>query len=239
MSSSGGELRAFVFAVTFIIIFSTLLISVPAGLQGPEETPETVIPVDPNVLTGFAEIQEIYPDNFTGSPPLYVYDYDDFGGRDWRAFTDDDTCILLAAKVYLWVFWFGNLDSCRFKSPSGTDRGTQLDFDEIDQDATDGTVTYSLLFDTSGDSAGSLVVYWNVTEYASVDDAWDSDEVYMIHGLGLAETATTNIAGLIISLLFLQLPDVPVMVNALIVIPIWACIIFVFWFIVKEMIPFV
>lgn len=238
--SSGGEMRGFVFAVVFIVVFGTLLASIPAGLQGPNEDIDTVIPIDPNTLVGFSESVNWTAAAYSGSPPIYLYDYDAFGSRDWRSYSDNDTMLTLAAKI-LWagILWFGGLDACVFEAPSGVSRGPQLDFDEIDADAEDGIVRYSLQFSESGDSAGSFVVYWNETKYSSVSVAWDADEAYLIHGLGFQETATTNIGALILSLLFLQLPNVPVLVNILIVIPIWACIVFVIWFIIKEMIPFV
>jgi len=239
MSGGGGEMRGFVFAVVFIVIFSTLLSSVPAGLQGPNEEPETVIPIDPNILTGFAEIEEYQQDNYTGGPYLFLYDYDAFGGRDWRSYSDNETFIRLGAKVYIGPFWFGGIDYCKFTAPSGLDRGTQLFFEEINTDAEEGLIRYSLQLSDSGDSAGSFIVYWNETAYADITDAWENDEAYFLHGLGFAETATTNIGGLIISLLFLQLPDVPPLINLFIAVPIWACIIYVLWYIIKEMIPFV
>jgi len=236
--SSGSEQRGFVFSVVFIVIFSALLASIPAGFQGSGEEPDTIIPIDPNLLTGFADSEDYDPTDYTGGA-VKVHDYDNFGGHDWRSLTDDDTFLTLGAKVYFVWFWFGDIDSCKFESPDGINRGTQLDFDEIDADDTDGdyAVRYSLTLEDTGDSAGSFVVYWNGT--ASVNDAWDADDVYLLHGVGIDTTATTNVAALLVSLLFLQLPEVPTLINILLAAPIWACIVFVLWYVVKEMIPFV
>ena len=240
MSGGGGEMRGFVFAVVFIIVFSTLLASVPAGLQGPNEQPDTIIPVDPNVLTGFAETKEWERSDYSlYGYGIYYYDYDAFGGRDWRTTTDDETFLTLVAKSTLWIFWFGGTDACEFKAPSGINRGTQLTFDAIDADDEEGLVVYSMRFTENGNAAGSLVVYWNNTAYPSITDAWPANNVTLLHGVGFDTTATTNIGALIVSLLFLQLPDVPVLINMFLAVPIWACIVFVIWFIVKEMIPFV
>lgn len=236
--SSGSEQRGFVFSVVFIVIFSTLLASIPAGFQGSGEDPDTVIPIDPSILTGFAETENYTPAAYSWVYPLYLYDYD-LGAYSWRSYTDDDTYLNLGAKVFTWIFWFGTIDACKFESPSGENRGPQLDFTEIDADAEDGTVRYSMTFTDSGNTAGSLVVYWNTTAYSSVNDAWDNDEAYLLHGVGIENTATTNIASLLVSLLFLQLPEVPVLINVFIAVPIWACIIYVLWFVIKEMIPFV
>ena len=91
----------------------------------------------------------------------------------------------------------------------------------------------------SSSAAGALVLYWNTTTYATSSDAWDNDDLYMLHGVGIESTATNDIGALIISLLLLRLPEVPPLVNVLLAVPIWACIIYVLWFIIKEMIPFV
>jgi hypothetical protein len=239
MSSGGGEMRGFVFAVVFIVLFGTLLASVPAGLQGPNADPDTIIPIDPNVLTGFAETEEWYRSDYSYyGYGIYYYDYDAFGGLDWRTTTDNETFLTLGSKETLWIFWFGGIDACEFEAPSGLDRGTQLDFDEIDADDEEGLATYSMSFTESGNTAGSLIVYWNNTAYPSISDAWTANNVTLLHGVGFADTATTNIGALIISLLFLQLPDVPVLINVFLAVPVWACIVFVLWFIVKEMIPF-
>lgn len=237
--SSGSEHRGFVFAVVFIIIFSTLLSSIPAGLQGPQEDPDTVIPIDPSIITGFSESENYTPSAFYPAAGAFWYEYD-LGERKWLAATDNATLIQLAAKIlFLGIFWFGQLDVCKFVSPSGQDRGIILTFAEIAEDADEGVIRYSLELTTSGDSAGSFIVYWNSTEYSDIEDAWDNDEVYLLHGLGFGDTATTNIGFLIVSLLFLQLPEVPTLINIFIAVPVWACIIFVLWYIIKEMIPFV
>ena len=239
MSSGGSEMRGFVFSVVFLLVFGALLSSIPAGLQGPGEEPDTIIPVDPSLITGFADTNNWTPASYSGTGGIKVYDYDDLGGHNWRSLTDDDTSLTLGAKVYFVFFWFGAIDACKFEAPSGQDRGTTLTFAAIDADAENGTVRYSLTFTDSGDTAGSLVVYWNSTAYSSVNDAWDNDEVYLLHGVGFDTSATANIGFLLVSLLFLQLPEVPPLINILLAAPIWACIIFVLWYVIKEMIPFV
>jgi len=232
-------MRGFVFSVVFLLVFGALLSSIPAGLQGPGEEPDTIIPIDPSILTGFADTEDYGPADYSFlHTQRYYYDYNDFGGHNWRTVTDNDTFLTLGAKVLvLGIFWFGVIDACKFEAPSGENRGTQLDFDEIDADAENYAVRYSLTFEDSGDSAGSLVIYWNGT--ASVNDAWDNGDVYLLHGVGLDTSATANIAVLLVSLLFLQLPEVPPLINILLAAPIWACIVFVLWYVIKEMIPFV
>lgn len=197
-----------------------------------------VIPVDPSILTDFTDYENYTASAFTELPAGYFsYQYN-LADRDWIAATDE-VAFELSAKVYLWFLWLGQIDLVKFTSPKGGDRGTQLSFTEIDSDADDGAVRYSMQFTTSGKAAGALVLYWNTTTYATSSDAWDNDKLYFLHGVGIESTATNDIGALIISLLLLRLPEVPPLVNILLAVPIWACIIYVLWFIIKEMIPFV
>ena len=228
-------MRGFVFCLIYIIGFATILSSIPAGLQGTESSIETVIPLDPRLITGFSETENYSKDAFTAGS----YEYDDFGGFDWICVTDDSSFGLARKIMFLGIFWFGQLDSCTFVAPDGTDRGNTLTFTEIATDAEEGAVRYSLSLILSGDSAGSFVIYWNITAYPAIADAWTADELYLLHGLGIADLATNNIGALLISLLLLQLPDVPVLVNLFLAVPIWACIVYVLWYVITSMIPFV
>jgi len=144
----------------------------------------------------------------------------------------------LGAKQYLWIFWLGGYDQVKFTSETGNDRGESVSFTEIAADATDGSVKYSLTYTTTGDSAGGFIVYWNTTLYTDPEDAWDNNVLYLIHGVGIEATSGANILGLLFSLLFLQLPDVPVLVGILLAVGPWASIIYIVWFLIKEMIPF-
>ena len=234
--SSGSEQRTFVFAVTFIIIFSALIASIPVDFQGVEGTVNTVIPVNPNLLSDFADAVEWIGEtgDFGGvTGTYYMYDLP-VGGPTYE-------CVFITDSFYVGVhtlfigLWLGGYSWNEFTSDNGTNYGTSVSFTDLDNDADDGAVRYTLQDENSGISAGGFVVWWNTTTYTGSSDAWDNDKLYFLHGIGI--TGNTDIATLLISLLFLQLPEVPTLVNLLIVVPIWASIIFVLWFIIKEMIP--
>jgi len=228
-----SEMRGFVFSLVFIIVFAGLLASIPSGLQGTGSDIETVIPIDPSLITGFSDTENYTAAAFTAGS--YEYSFND---REWIALSND-VIFSLSAKIFSFGLWLGHLDVCNFVSDGGTDRGQELAFTDMTADADEGGVHYSLQFVVTGDSAGSLVVYWNTTTYATASDAWDNDELYLLHGVGFDTQATNNIGALLISLLLLQLPDVPVLVNLFLAVPIWACIVYVLWYVIKEMIPFV
>ena len=229
--SSGSEQRTFVFAVTFIIIFSALLASIPVDFQGHGETVETVTPINPNLLSGFANSVEFDKTDFAGYP---YYEYL-LAPTTFECQHYDDYFRVGAHTLFVGL-WLGGYSWANFISDNGTNHGWQVSFSDLENDAEEGTVRYTLQYEDTGNPAGGFVFYWNTTTYSDPSDAWDNNVLYLLHGIGLL--ANTDIASLLISLLFLQLPEVPTLVNVLIVVPIWASIIFVLWFIIKEMIPF-
>ena len=236
--NTASEQRAFVFAVTFIVVFSVLIASVPTGLLGLGESPDMITPLDSSIITGFSESETYNKSDFSLVGSVYQYLYD-LGSRTWLC-QQGFGYFQLGAKVFIGgILWLGQLDSCAFISSDGVDRSHSLTFTEIDADAEDGVIRYTLRYVGTGGSAGGFVVYWNTTTYSNSSAAWTGGELYLLHGMGIEDTANADIGALLISLLLLQLPEVPVLINVLLVVPIWASIIFVLWYIIKEMIPFV
>jgi hypothetical protein len=229
-----AEQRTFVFSVVFIIVFSALLVSIPADLQGEGSTANTITPVNPSLVSDFSESVDFLPSDFTYN----IYSYT-LGGRDWLC-----SYVLgsleVAAKVLVGgVLWLGQTEICKFYTEDGADRGTSLSFTEIASDASSGVVRYELEYSSAGGSAGGFVIYWNITAYTTPGAAWTADALYMLHGMGFDATAALNIAQLLLGLLFLQLPEVPLLVNVLIAVPIWASVVYLIWFVIKETLPFV
>jgi len=72
-----------------------------------------------------------------------------------------------------------------------------------------------------------VVVYFgfNDTIYESLEEAWDYNGLAMFVGINFDQTKTGyNAWDLIAMLLFFQLPDIHWIINALIALPLWACI---------------
>ena len=236
-----NEQYGFVFAVTFIIIFSALLATMPLDLQGQGDNPDFVTPINPTLLTDFAETEDFDQSNF-GGILYYYFEYElPNGVTTWECvFTaisaiGTDYFNIGAHSLFL-GFWLGGYDWVNFINENGTNYGLYISLDDIEDDATDGVVRYTLQYQDSGLSAGGFIFYWNTTTYTNPSDAWDNDDLLLLHGIGL--TSDTNIANLLLALLFLQIPEVPFLVNVLLVTPLWANIIYVAWFIIKSMIPF-
>jgi len=237
VKTASNEHYGFVFAVTFIIIFTALVASIPADLQGQGATPNILIPVTPNLLTDFTEAKQFSKVDFTLAIPYFGYYYYDLptGATTFSCDIIADSFRVGAHTLFVGV-WLGGISWTNFISENGTNYGTSISFSDLENDAEDGAVRYTLQYEDSGNSAGGFVFYWNTTTYPDPVDAWDNDELELVHGVGIS--ADVNVANLLLALLFLQLPDVPMLVNILLIGPVWASIIYVLWYIVTTMIPF-
>lgn len=231
-----SEFTGFVIAVVFLVFLSTFLLTMPVDMQGEGATPNVVTPINPSLISDFNEAENWTKSDYSQVITTYFYDYDNLGGLDWRTTYTGEANLRIGAKDKLGgILWLGALVYAEFKSEGGTDRGTTLSLSEIESDATDGAVRYTLTLE-NGNTAGSFVVYWNETLYTDPYDAWDNDALYLVHGIGL--TTNTNIATLLLSLLFLQLPDCPLLINVLIATAPWASIVYVSYKIIISFIPF-
>lgn len=228
-----NEQYGFVFALVFIVIFATVVSTIPADLQGKGEAGDTITPVNPSLISDFTDSKNFTKAVFIGFPSRYSYD--DLGGYNWLCAYASETFVI-AAKV-LWLgLWLGALSYVEFINENGTNLGPALTFDDITNDAVDGTVRYNLIFEDNGNDAGAFVIYWNTTTYATPALAWDASALYLLHGIGI--TANTNLVSLLIQLLFLQLPDCPILLSVIFATPLWASIIYLLWFILVNSIPF-
>ena len=227
-------MRPFTFAVIFILVFAGLLSTVPSGLQGAGAAGNPDTPLDPSTLTDFVSTTDWDPTDFiTIVQTTYAYTMTDYWLCEFVVTSDSFN---LAQKI-LWLgLWFGGLDYAEFISDNGT-RYDAISFTDLENDAVDGYVRYDMTLTTSGTSAGSLIFYWNTTLYADPSDAWDNDVLYFLHGIGVA--TNTDIVPLLLSLIFLQLPDCPFLINLLLATPFYACIVIIAYLLILKAIPLV
>jgi len=229
------EYRGFLFSIIFIIVFAGLVVAIPSGLEGQGLDPDRVVPLNTAIIFGF-EAYENWTMVSLNAFDQYQYT---FNLRDW-SFSHYAGTLQLGAKIkYAGFLWLGQLDSCEFISSAGVNRGAVLGSQEIDEDAENGTANYNLLYLVNGADAGGFVLYWNSTEYENSIDAFYADDVNFMHGVGLASTAPVDITSLLVGLLLLQLPNCPPLINLLLATPIYAAVVFLIWFIIKESMPFV
>jgi hypothetical protein len=229
-----GEIRTFAVVVTFMLVFTALLGTAPSGLVTAPTGDPAIPPVNPLLLAQWAEVQQVHKDNFTIINGYGYYDYT-LGGWNWRLSHTTGSGFRLGIKVLLfgWL-WIGTLDFAEFIY-AGLGRGESLSFTEIAEDETNGTVHYEALHSAGG---GTFVVSYNDTAYASASLAWDDDALYLVHGLGIDDTAPANAITLVFGLLTLTVPDMPYILQILIAVPLWAGAVYIIFLAIVKLIPF-
>lgn len=237
---TSSEMRGFVFSIVFIVIFAALLGSVPTGLNGEGTTPDDITPLDPSFVTGYSE-KANWSITDIDSPIALGFNYQyELNTKDWLFSWLASSYFKLGSKiVFAGFLWLGTQAFVNFISQNNENYGTTISYDDIESDSIDGYAIYTLVYADNGNSAGDLRIYWNSTEYTDFEDAIDNDDAYFLHGVGFEDSSAMNMGSLLLQLMFLQLPDVPTLLNLLIAVPLWATIIFTVWFIIKETLPFV
>jgi len=239
--ASSNEMYGFVFAVTYILIFSTLVVAIPTDLQGQGGSGTVPTPVDPALVADFSASTNYTESDFT-TATLADYYYYDLGGYTWEAQYTLTGHFQFNQHLLWYGIWLGAVDWCTLTSLNDSVEYTkfELTLTDIEADSLNGTASYDARLEDSGNSAGRYIFWYNDTTYDNTTEAWDNDALTIIHGLGIDETSGgENMMLLLLQVLFLQVPDIPTTLNALIVAPTWACIVYLIWFIIKESMPFV
>jgi hypothetical protein len=212
-------------------MYTSFLGGMPVGFTTNTYTSPSVSEFDPSLLSGFASIETYNRSTFSNIGDYYYYDYS-LGGYNWRIAFQTDS-FTLGNKVFFFGLWLGAMEYETFSFQS-EDRGTQLSFTELETDNTTGQVRYAL-----APIGGGLLFAWDVETYANPSDAWDNNDLQLLHGIGANSESPTNMLGLLLGLMFFSVPDIPTMLQVLIAAPIYASVIYLSWFVIKEVIPFV
>lgn len=227
-----AEYKGFVFCVCFMLFYTSFLGGMPSGLSSTTYDNPALSQFDPALLTGFTSTETYNKTNYSVLGSLYYYDYE-LGGHYFRATYQSGVGFKLGEKVLFFGLWLGALDYQEFTF-EGVDRGTEITFTELIADNSSGQVRYNIL-----STGGGWVFAWDTDTYSTPSDAWDSSDLQLLHGVGADSNAPTNMLGLLLGLMFLQIPDIPTMLQVLIIAPVWASVFYLSWFIIKEVLPFV
>jgi len=120
-------------------------------------------------------------------------------------------------------FWTGGHKQ-EWINDDGITRGTTLTNGEIDLDWNTQNNLSSYILKCAHFYMMADVGY-NTTLYSNSKDAWDNHDLHVLFGIEWSQRGTTWDAwSLMANLLFFQLPEINIFINALIAIPIWVCV---------------
>ena len=223
-----AEMKTFAFVVSFLLIYSAFLSTVPPGLLTETYENPIIADVNPQLLVGFDESVQYNSTSYTGN----YYGYS-LGGYEWASW-ESTTSYKMGVKAIVWAIWVSTALN-DFVNEAGENRGTELTFVEMQEDSDNGTVRYDAVnrFVSSG-----VVFYWNTNDYATAALAWDADALQVIHGIGASVESPQNALSLVLGMLTFSIPGIPFLLQVLLSSPIYASILYLVWFFIKEVIPF-
>ena len=186
--------------VSFLLIYSALLGTIPAGfMTATYETPE-LADIDPQLIVGFENYVMYNSTNFTAGGLDY-----EFGGHLWTTISADGTITLFYRTILLLIIPVYTPVTYSFEG--GYDRGDSLTWVTINEDSEDGIARYSVKCPqvTSG-----LVFMWNTTDYEYAWDAWGNDSLMIVHGVGAdVANAPLDVLSLLFAMLTYSVADIP------------------------------
>ncbi len=224
-----AEMKGFAFVVSFLLIYSAFLSTVPPGILTDTYENPALTEIDPQLLVGFDSWVSYNATNYTTGYLSYS-----LGGHEWASWESSGD-YKLGAKVIVWGWWISTA-LCDFLV-DGESHGylfTSLLWTTVYADADNGTVRYSAVnrFVTSG-----VVFSWNTNDYTYPWDAWGNDSLQIVHGIGASEQSPQNALSLVLGMLTFSLPGIPFLLQILLSSPVYASILYLIWFLVKEVIP--
>lgn len=228
------ESKTFTFLAFMVLLFTALLASAPSVFVTSSPENPTIPNVNSQYLVGFSVTEEYNATYFTFPDGYGYYDYD-LGGYSWRVMWTDGYGFSLGVKQLLFGFlWLGWIEWCTF-SFKGSARGLYISYAEINADNEDGTVKYDIAHSGGG---GGLIFGWDVDTYPDCQDAWDNDELVLIHGLGISDSAPQNVVSLLLSLIFFSNPDIPFLINVVLISPFVLLGAYLIFYIIIKVTPF-
>ena len=243
-----SELRGLLFVVTFLGSLVLLIAWIPPQLFEASEgrtvgAPEMFESID---VWSYAETFT-YRMNETGGGTIgtmYYITNDglDIGNRDFTFYYRQANETPLEVKMqHNWIwFIFPQLEIMEWKNYQGVSRGLYLSVDEMEADSPDNsTVQYRVISPKKNFQYFASFSY-NASIYGNFTHAWDFHGLWFFWAVNFDQVGTSyNLAQLIGMLLFFQLPDINIYVNALMAIPLWACIAYLVLVFFVKVIPFI
>ena len=243
-----SELRGLIFVVTFLGSLLLLIAWIPPQLFEASEGRTVSVPdlFESIDVWSFAETFT-YQMNETGGSSIGTMYYItnsglDIGNRDFTFYYRQANETPLELKMQHNWFWFifPQLEMMEWMNYKGVSRGVILSVDEMEDDSPDNeTVQYRVISPKKGWQYFASFSF-NSTLYGNFTHAWDFHGLHFFWAVNFDQVGTSfNAFQLIGMLLFFQLPDINVYINALMAIPIWACVAYLVTIFILKVIPLI
>ena len=219
----------------FLGVFFILASTMPSGFYTSEYEYQTY-----NIPESFEalDIQD-YAETENGSiTTSYSHEYS-MGGWNFKWWCSYGNDFLKHKRFEKWWFIYTYSEYMTWYTDTGIKKGISLTASDVDTywDTETNTTKFYLK-----DPAVSIPCWfsYNTTEYSNASDAWSDNALEWLTAIDFDAIKTTYSAwGLIGMLLFFQLPDIHPMLNMIIALPCWICIVYLVYRLILLAIPFV
>ena len=251
MGQSIAELRGLITAITFLGVFVLLIAWIPpefyqAGTARNVGIPDVFESID---VWAYAETFQ-YQMNETGGGTIgnkyYITNTGlDIGNRDFTFYYSKANLTEHELKMQHNWYWLifpqaENLEWISIKT--NEDRGKLLDDVEMEVDGENQTEAVKIAKYRAKTKNFQYVAFfqYNSTKWGNFTQAWNHHELYFFWAVNFDEINTSfNILQLIGMLVFFQLPDVNMYLNAIIAIPFWVTVAYLVVVLFVKVIPFI
>ena len=235
-----SELRGLIVIVTFLGVSFLLISLMPSEIYSAEETRTVETPEFEGIdVISFVDTANTAMNETGGwTYPLdtswYIVEIDDgdgegkkdLGGRDldmWYKKANETEHKIKHEHLYgVFIFTFSHFMDHYDKS--GINKGKTLDVSDLEANRNPDNKT-SMFRIKCNHFEATAIYNFNSTKWANFTDAWDHNELYVFHGIDFDQTSTGYNAFYLISrLLFFQMPEMNVVLNMIIAIPVWIAI---------------
>jgi len=232
-------LPTYIFVISFLGVFFILIASIPPQLITEGYEGETISYSIPTGKWASADILELgWYDNGTlkEGETLFLYLPNTGDSQiDLTVNWNPDYSIRISHTFLIW--WI--FPSAHYVYTSDTIED-HFSYDYVESFFDEATNISSFKGQCEHGTLYYIYVSFNITEYSSLLDAWNNHEIEIMIGVRLEETlAKFNAWSLIGSLLTFSMPQIHPVLNMIIAIPIWACIIYLLYRLILLAIPFV
>ena len=227
-----SEYRGLLTVVSFLGMFALLISLIPSGFNAAQD----VRLVNAEQYEGFEAIDlQNFAETWNGSIDagemwgILHLQHIDIGGYQFDLVSlnanPPNDVIQMYHYDYWWIFVVGS-HKMTWYDKRGFDLGTTVNKAELDSNYEVGK---PLEFKAQCPHFFVKVfMNFNTTIYDLPSEAWDDNDLHVLIGINFDQTQTVfNAWDIIGMILFFSLPDINPIINAMIAIPLWACIAYV------------
>lgn len=246
-----SELRGLITVITFLGVFVLLIAWIPLAFYQAGKGRDVTVPDAFEVIDVWSYAETfLYQMNETGGGTIgnkyYITDDGlDIGNRDFTFYYSKANLTEHELKMqHNWYYLiFPQAENLEWIcTKTNENRGKLLDASEMQLDGENQTEAVKIAKYRAKTKDFQYVGFfqYNATTYANFTHAWNHHQLYFFWAVNFDQVNTSfNAFQIVGMLIFFQLPQVNIFINALLAIPFWVCIGYLVYVLIIKVIPLI